>query len=328
MRMTQRIAFFIYPGFQQLDVSGPLTAFEIAERLRPGSYSWSIVAPGSKASQTITSTSGVPWVANPLPRLNGFDTLLIAGGEGVDDIITDRKCITWMSKAIKRSARVASVCSGSFLLAAAGALDGKVATTHWHRSKAFAEKFPKVKLDTDKIFVRDGNLWTSGGVCAGIDLALAIIAEDLGEKVARYTARMMVVYYRRPGGQSQFSELLEMEKPVGRFAELLDYVRSKLHERHSVNDLAEYACMSPRNFARAFLEETGNTPANAVERLRVETARAALESGSNSIQSLAASCGFGNTERMRRSFQRLLGISPSAIKRQLQPQSQQGSRLR
>ncbi len=323
--MTHRIAFFIYPGFQQLDVSGPLTAFEIAERLRPGSYSWSIVASNAGDAKTIASTSGVPWVAKTLPRKNAFDTLLIAGGEGIDEIITDQKIITWIKKAASTSARIASVCSGSFLLAAAGVLDNKQATTHWHRSKAFAQQFPKVKVDADKIFVRDGNVWTSGGVCAGIDLALAIIAADLGEKVARYAARMMVVYYRRPGGQSQFSELLEMEQAQGRFTELLDYVRGNLHKRHSVNDLAEYACMSPRNFARAFLDETGNTPANAVERLRVETERAALESGSNSIQALAESCGFGNTERMRRSFQRLLGISPSSIKRQPQPQSRLGS---
>jgi transcriptional regulator GlxA family with amidase domain len=324
--MAHRIAFLIYPGFQQLDVSGPLTAFEIAERLRPGTYSWTVVAHQTKSDQTIVSTSGVPWVAKPLPRLNCFDTLLISGGEGVDELIKDHKTVKWIKKAASSSARIASVCSGSFLLAAAGILDNKVATTHWHRSKAFAQQFPKVKVDADKIFVRDGNVWTSGGVCAGIDLALAIIAADLGEKVARYAARMMVMYYRRPGGQSQFSELLEMEQPQGRFTELLDHVRGKLHQRHSVTDLAEYACMSPRNFARAFLEETGNTPANAVERIRVETARAALESGSNSIQALAHSCGFGNTERMRRSFQRLLGISPSAIKRQPQPQSRLGSR--
>jgi transcriptional regulator GlxA family with amidase domain len=313
--MTHRIAFFIYPNFQQLDVSGPLTAFEIAERLRPGTYSWSIVSPLKKSEHTIKSTSGVPWVASSLPRKNGFDTLLIAGGEGVDELIRCKKTVAWIKKSSSGLARIASVCSGSFLLGAAGILDGKLATTHWSRSKQFKQQFPNIKVDADKIYVCNDNVWTSGGVCAGIDLALALIAADLGEKVARFVARMMVMYYRRPGGQSQFSELLEMDKPKGRFNGLLDHVRSHLHERHTVSSLAEFSCMSPRNFARTFLLETGNTPANAVERIRVESARAALESGSSSIQALALSYGFGSSERMRRSFQRLLGIAPSTIKR-------------
>jgi transcriptional regulator GlxA family with amidase domain len=313
--MTHRIAFFVFPDFQLLDVSGPLTAFEIAERVRRGTYAWSIISPQEKNEHTIKSTSGVPWVASSLPRKNGFDTLVVAGGEGVDKVIKCRKTVAWIKNASSGSARIASVCSGSFLLGAAGVLDGKVATTHWFRSKQFAQQFPKIKVNAEKIYVRDANVWTSGGVCAGIVLALALIAADLGEKISRYVARMMVMYYRRPGGQSQFSELLEMNRPQGRFNELLDHVRNHLHESHSVNSLAEFSCMSPRNFARAFLSETGNTPANAVERLRVEAARAVLESGNSAIQSLAQSYGFGSTERMRRSFQRLLGIAPSAVKR-------------
>jgi transcriptional regulator GlxA family with amidase domain len=200
------------------------------------------------------------------------------------------------------------------LLAAAGVLDGKTATTHWYRTREFRERFPQVTLDADRIFINDGQIWTSAGICAGIDLALALIACDLGDAVARRVAKQLVVYYRRPGGQSQFSALLDMSPSQGRFAALLGHVRSTLAERHGVADLAERVCMSPRHFARAFLAETGTTPAHAVERLRVETARAALESGTTSVQRVALSCGFGNSERMRRSFIRLLGVPPSALK--------------
>jgi transcriptional regulator GlxA family with amidase domain len=171
-----------------------------------------------------------------------------------------------------------------------------------------------VRLDSDRIFIKDGKIWSSAGVTAGIDLSLALIAEDLGEQVARRTAQQLVVYYRRPGGQSQFSALLEMERADGRFATLLDYIRGNLAKRLSVTDLARHSCMSPRHFARLFLAEVGVSPAKAVERLRVETARAALESGAQSNQLIARSCGFGNAERMRRSFLRSVGSTPSKLK--------------
>jgi transcriptional regulator GlxA family with amidase domain len=210
---------------------------------------------------------------------------------------------------------VTTVCSGTYLLATAGILDGKSATTHWSRTVDFGRKFPKVHLQPDRIFVKDGKLWSSAGITAGIDLALALIAEDLGEHIARQTARQLVVYYRRPGGQSQFSALLELERADGRFAALLDHVRGNLSRPLSVADLARFSCMSPRHFARVFRAEIGVSPAKAVERVRVETARAALESGVRSNQAIARSSGFGNAERMRRSFLRMLGASPSALRR-------------
>ena len=210
--------------------------------------------------------------------------------------------------------RIASVCSGAYILAATGLLDGRPATTHWTRSADFARRFPKVRLDADRIFVKSGKFWSSAGITAGIDLALALIAEDVGESVARKVAQQLVVYYRRPGGQSQFSTLLELERADGRFAPLLDYVRSNLTARLSVDDLAAQACMSPRNFARAFQSETGTSPAKAVMRLRAETARARLESGGHSVQVVAASCGFGDPERMRRAFVSLFGRPPSALR--------------
>jgi transcriptional regulator GlxA family with amidase domain len=210
--------------------------------------------------------------------------------------------------------RVASVCSGAYVLAAAGLLDGKAATTHWSRSADFAQRFPHVRLDADRIFIRDGKVWSSAGITAGIDLALALIAEDLGEQLARQTAQQLVVYYRRPGGQSQFSALLEMERADGRFAALLDHIRANLTKPLTVEELAHFSAMSPRHFARVFRAEIGVSPAKAVERLRIETALAALESGGQSNQLIARSCGFGSAERMRRSFLRVFGSSPSALK--------------
>jgi transcriptional regulator GlxA family with amidase domain len=207
------------------------------------------------------------------------------------------------------------VCSGTYILAAAGLLDGKLATTHWSRSSDFARKFPAVRLDADRIFVKSGKLWTSAGITAGIDLALAMIGEDVGESIARRTAQQLVVYHRRPGGQSQFSALLELGAAQGRFAPLLEFIRANLSQQLGVEALAARACMSPRHFARAFRAETGVTPAKVVERLRVDAARAALESGGRSVKDVARFCGFEDTERMRRAFQRVLRTSPSALRR-------------
>ena len=311
--MIRPVAFLVFPDFQLLDAAGPIAAFEIAERYRPGSYALRVVAvePGP-----VASSSGVCLHAAALGRANRIDTLVISGGNGSRAAAQCRATRRFVLACSKAARRVATVCSGTYVLAAAGLLDGKSATTHWSRSADFARKYPKVHLDPDRIFVRDGKLWSSAGITAGIDLALALIAEDLGERIARQTAQQLVVYYRRPGGQSQFSALLEMERADGRFAELLHHLRSNLTKRLSVTDLAHFSCMSARHFARLFRAEIGVNPAKAVERLRIEAARAALESGAQSVQLIARSCGFGSAERMRRGFLRVLGSSPSALKRQ------------
>ncbi|HEV8315547.1 MAG TPA: GlxA family transcriptional regulator [Burkholderiaceae bacterium] len=310
--MPHRIAVLVFPDFQLLDAAGPLAAFEVASRYRDGHYALHIVA--AQPPGLVRSSCGVAWAAVALPRASEVDTLLVAGGDGVDTAMADPRTRRFVQRCAARGARVASVCSGSLLLAATGLLDGKRATTHWCRSEQFARQFPQVRLEADRIYVNDGRLWTSAGISAGIDLALALIADDLGDRVARQVARQLVVYYRRPGGQSQFSALIEMDRSRGRFKPLLDHVRRHLREPHRVDDLAEHACMSPRHFARAFQAETGLTPAKAVEKLRVEAARAALESGAASVQRVAADCGFGDPERMRRSFQRLLGMPPSTLR--------------
>ena len=207
--------------------------------------------------------------------------MVVAGGDGTRAALHDERILAFVRRAAGRARRVASVCSGAFLLAEAGLLDGRRATTHWSRTGGFARRFPKVRLEPDRIYVRDGPIWTSAGITAGIDLALALIAEDLGEDVASRTAQQLVVYRRRPGGQSQFSALLELGPAGGRFGPLLGWARERLHEPLGVERLAEQAAMSPRNFARAFAAETGVTPAKAVERLRVEAARERIERAPN-----------------------------------------------
>jgi transcriptional regulator GlxA family with amidase domain len=310
--MARAITFLIFPDFQLLDAAGPIAAFEIAEWLRPGSYTPSIVAtePG-----LVRSSSGASMHARGLPAARRVDTLLVAGGNGTRPAALCERTRRFVRRCAVHSRRVVSVCSGSYVLAAAGLLDGRPATTHWSRTPDFERRFPNVRLEPDRIFTRSGKFWTSAGITAGIDLALALIEADLGEEVARRTAQELVVYHRRPGGQSQFSALLELERPSGRFAELVDHVRGHLRSRLDVDALARRAGMSPRHFARRFREELGMTPARAVERLRAETAHAALASGATSMHDVAVSCGFGNAERMRRSFLRVYGTPPSAVRR-------------
>ena len=311
--MPRHIAFLVFPRFQILDATGPIAAFEIADRHRPGTYALHTVAaiPGP-----VASSSGACLQASSYGRAGAVDTLIVSGGEGTSQAVLCLKTRRFVLGCAKRARRVASVCSGTYILAAAGLLDGRRATTHWSRTADFSRRHPEVRLEADRIFVQDGKFWSSGGITAGIDLALALIGQDLGEDIARRTAQQLVVYHRRPGGQSQFSPLLAMGRVDGRFGELLDHVRASLRNRLSVADLARMSCMSPRNFSRVFKEEVGVAPAKAIERLRVDAARAALESGNRSIRGVAEACGFGDPERMRRSFLRMLGSPPSALKRQ------------
>lgn len=308
--MTRKIGFLIFPDFQLLDAAGPLGAFEIAGRYVPGAYSLKVVAaqPGMVASSV-----GAGLGAEALDE--NLDTLVVAGGIGANKAAKTPAVKAYIQRVAARARRTASVCSGAYLLAEAGLLDGKRATTHWARSSELQKRYPKVRVEADRIFVREGPIWTSAGITAGIDLSLALIAEDLGEDVARQTAQTLVVYHRRPGGQSQFSALLEMGGQGGRFASLLDWMRERLDQPLTVDLLADHAAMSPRHFARAFAAETGMTPAKAVERLRLETARERVEASSEPIDRVAESVGFGDPERMRRAFLRAFGQPPQALRR-------------
>jgi transcriptional regulator GlxA family with amidase domain len=307
------IAFLIFDDFQLLDAAGPISAFEMPMRgMNPPPYAVSVIA---MRAGPVPSSCGVALTAEAIPRAARYDTLIVAGGVGTREAMADKRTLAFVKAQGTSARRICSVCSGAYVLAAAGVLDGKQATTHWRRTPDFRARFPAVKLDPDRIYTRDGKVWTSAGISAGIDLALALIADDLGEDVARKSAQELVVYHRRPGGQSQFSALLDIERAEGRFTELLAWARERLDEPLSVDDLAAQACMSPRNFARAFVAETGVTPARAVERLRLEAARERVEHSAEPIDAIAHDAGFGDPERMRRAFLRAFGQPPQALRR-------------
>jgi len=307
----RRIAFLLFDGFQILDAAGPLAAFEIAGRYCEGAYRLDVIAAeGGPIASSSTAT-----ISAGAFRAAACDTLIVAGGDGTRTAFRDQRILKFVRRAAERARRVTSVCSGAFILAAAGLLDGRRATTHWSRTAEFARRFPKVRLEADRIYVKDGPVWTSAGITAGIDLALALIAEDLGEDIAKRTAQQLVVYYRRPGGQSQFSALAELGRPDGRFGALVGWARERLDQPLGVEQLADRAAMSPRNFARVFTAETGVTPAKAVERLRLEAARERVEAGVEPIDAIATKVGFGDPERMRRAFLRAFGQPPQALRR-------------
>jgi transcriptional regulator GlxA family with amidase domain len=282
----------------------------------PGAYTLRVCAaePG-----LVTSSSGVALAAQRLPRPSQVDTLLVAGGGGADAACHDARLLGLLRSAAPRVARTASVCSGALVLAEAGLLDGKRATTHWCRVAQLKRQYPSVLVEPDRIWVRDGRLWTSAGITAGIDLALALIAEDLGTTVARDVARQLVVYAQRPGGQTQHSRLLDLGTGEGRFGDLHAWMRERLDGDLGVPALAARMKMSPRSFARAYVAETGVTPAKAVERLRVEAARALIETACPALDAVAERTGFGDIERMRRAFRRLYGTPPSALRRTAPP---------
>lgn len=310
--MPRTIGLYLYEDFQLLDACGPITSFEIAGRMANDAYRLTLL---SAKPGPVRSSSGVSLEAHAADDVGMLDTLIVVGGNGSRDAMRDRATIAFLSRAAGRVRRLCSVCSGAFLLAGAGALDGRRATTHWRRAKLFAELFPAVTLEPDRIHVRDGHVWTSAGISAGIDLSLALIAEDLGEAVARRVAQEMVVYYRRPGGQSQFSALADLAGEETQFAPLLEWIRAHLDQRLTIETLAAQAAMSPRNFSRAFTREMGLSPAKAVERLRMEVGRERVENSTAPIEQIAATLGFTDPERMRRAFLRAFGQPPQAMRR-------------
>jgi transcriptional regulator GlxA family with amidase domain len=310
--MTRTIAILVFPEFQLLDAAGPVTAFEEARNeTSPPAYRLRVMA---RVPGPVTSSSGVQLVTEDFTG-DPIDTLIIAGGWGTRAASACPETLAYVREVARRARRTTSVCSGAFILAAAGLLDGRRATTHWARAIEFARNYPRVHVEPDRIFIRDGAVWTSAGITAGIDLALALIAEDLGEAAAKRAAQQLVVYHRRPGGQSQFSALLEADRPGSRFSPVLAWARERLGERLSVERLADRAAMSSRHFARAFVAETGMTPAKAIERLRLEAARERVESSAEPIEGIAVHAGFRDPERMRRAFLRTFGQPPQAMRR-------------
>lgn len=305
----RRVVIVAFPGVQTLDVTGPAEVFRAASLIRPPGYEVTVAA----MEREPLATSTVSFV--PDARLDDcggpVDTLIVAGGTGTRAAQDDARLVDWIADAAARSRRVASVCTGAFLLAKAGLLDGRRATTHWAYCAAFARRYPAVTVEPDPIFVRDGNVATSAGVTAGMDLALALVEEDLGRDVALEAARHLVVFLQRPGGQAQFSaQLAAQVADRAPLRELQAWIPDNLDDDLTVPALARRACMSDRNFARAFRRETGMTPGAYVEAARVERARIALEAGDLPVEAIAHQAGFGTVETMRRAFRRRVGVSP------------------
>ena len=322
-RTTRRIVFVGAPGTEMLDLVGPLQVFarasEIFARQNPGTPSlYSVEVISASPQRSLMTNCGVRLTAHKTYReLRGkVDTLLVAGGSAIENDEVDPHVVRWLRKLCARVRRVGSVCTGAMLLARAGLLDGRRATTHWNWCEVLIRRAPRTEVDPDPIFVRDENVYTSAGVTAGMDLALALVEEDHGSRLALQVSRNLVLYLRRPGGQSQFSAALSLQmtdrKPL---RELEAWVLDNLNKALTVPVLAKRVAMSPRNFARVFIKEMKTTPAKFVERLRVETARRRLEESHNSMETIASECGFGNVNSMRNVFQRALKISPGQYRR-------------
>lgn len=316
----KRVVLLAFEDAQILDITGPLQVLGSANRAYGSSF-YEIVLAASRPGPFRTSL-GVNLIAEAGysdSLLRGIDTLIVAGGEGVDRAVRDKTLMSLLRKGARRARRTVSVCSGALLLAEAGLLKGKRATTHWSRVKQFSRAYPDTTLEPDAIYVRDENIWTSAGVTSGMDLALALVREDLGEEVALAIARQLILFVMRPGGQSQFSaHLSSTAYPRGKLAGLLRWIPEHVDEDLDVAALAARANMSERNFARTFVRETGETPARYLERARTDAARRLLTGSSLPLGVVAGRAGFGSEERMRRAFQRLLKTSPGAFRARFQ----------
>jgi transcriptional regulator GlxA family with amidase domain len=305
----KRIGVLVFPGFQILDLAA-IAAFELAN-LHAGRPVYQVELL-SEAGGMVTSSSGV---ATGSRRFGAgkFDTLLMTGALTIEP--TSEAMRRFLRAGLRNARRVASICTGAFGLAEAGLLDGRRATTHWAFAQALQQRHPAIKVQPDRIFINDGPVWTSAGMTAGIDLVLALVEEDMGVETARFVAKKLVVYHRRAGGQSQYSALLELAPKSDRIQQALAHARAHLRDALSVEELAEVAHLSPRQFSRAFKAETGQSPAQAVENLRVEAARALIDDGRLALGVVARETGFNDPERMRRAFLRTLGQPPQSVRR-------------
>lgn len=320
-RAPHRVTIVAFAPALLLDVTGPLEVFAVANGAaaragRPQPYVIELTAPAAGA---LATTAGIPIIAASLPsaRASASDTLLFAGGPGARAAAVDRALVRRLGALCERSPRVGSICTGAFALAATGLLDGRRATTHWAHFDEFAGLFPRVTIDRDALFVSDGKFHTSAGITAGIDSALALVESDLGRAAALEVAQALVVYLKRPGGQSQFSAQLAAEASADdpdRFAALARWMSAHLKHDLSVPALADRMAMSPRNFARRFAEAVRMPPARYVQALRIDAARRLLTDGGLSIDRIAARCGFASAEAMRTAFQRQLAVAPSAFR--------------
>jgi transcriptional regulator GlxA family with amidase domain len=304
-----KIAFVVSPGFQIMSLTA-MSVFEFAN-IAAGQPVYDVQLL-SEHGGPVANSLGFSMQTQPFGRMT-FDTVLVGGPTGVDPVTPGVQA--FLRLAGQRARRVASLCTGAFALAESGLLDGRRATTHWMYAREMAARFPAIRVEDDRIYIEDGPMWTSAGMTAGLDLALALVEADRGETVAREIARMLVMYHRRAGGQSQFSTLLDIAPKSDRIQRALSHAKGHLRNALSVEELAEAAALSPRQFSRLFHAETGRTPAKAVEHLRLEAARLMMEEGSHPIEVIAVETGFADRERMRRAFLRAFGQPPQAIRR-------------
>ena len=325
-RKSERlVAVLAFENVQLLDVAGPVQTFASANELvrDAGGAPFRIVV-ASRRGGVVRTSAGLPLLTMPIGRAFGeadIDTLMLPGGPGVHEVLKDHWITNWVRNKFSSSRRIASVCTGAFLLAETGLLKGRRATTHWKSCSRFQERYPDVHVERDPIYLRDGRIWTSAGVTAGIDLSLALIEEDLGRQVAMQVARHLVVFLNRPGGQSQFSAPLEAQAQAAvgnapnHFAPLHGWIAEHVADDLRVERLAEQAGMSARTFARIYAAKMGITPARMVEKIRVEAVRRNLEETDLPIKRIAALCGFGQEERLRRAFARQVGTTPADYRR-------------
>jgi transcriptional regulator GlxA family with amidase domain len=305
----KRVGVVVFPGFQILDMVA-ISVFELAN-LEAGQPEYEVEVISEQGGM-VRSSSGVEIATQPFGD-PAYDTVVVTGAMQIEPSSAGLRA--FLNDALAASRRTTSICTGAFVLAEAGILDGRHATTHWYHARELQRRFPDTRIDEDRIFIVDGTVWTSAGMTACIDLCLALIESDLGVEVSRAIAKKLVVYHRRTGGQSQFSAMLDLEPKSDRIQDALSYAKNHLREPLTVEQLADVAHLSPRQFSRAFRDETRQSPAKAIEALRVEAARAMLEAGRHSMDAVAAETGFIDTERMRRAFLRAFGQPPQAIKR-------------
>jgi transcriptional regulator GlxA family with amidase domain len=307
--MTRRIGLIAYPGFTTLDLTGPLDVFDIANAYVPGSYEMIVLAAKADPLPSEAGLNIVPHAT--LAKAPPLDTIMVPGGSGIRHAATVAPIVAFL-KARRRTRRVSSVCTGIYALGESGLLDGRRATTHWRFAADVARRFPKIALEPDAIYIADGNMFTSAGVTAGIDLALSFVEADLGGRVAMGVARELVVYLKRSGGQMQFSEPLRFQaRATDRFADLAAWMVGNLKKDLSVEVLADRAGLGARHFSRRFAQVFGATPAAYVEQLRLDAARKRLGQPNQTVDSVAASVGYASADSFRRAFERRFGVPPS-----------------
>ena len=313
--MARKVVIVGFPAVQALDVVGPHDVFTGASLLTGGGYE---VVVCSVDGQPVTTATGLAFLAAPLPDPSEpIDTVVLPGGGGVDDARSNGELVTWIKAVAGTARRIVTVCTGAFLAAEAGLLDGQRVTTHWAFAGRLARELPTIDVDPDPIFVHSSDtVWTAAGVTAGIDLALSLVEDDHGTEVAQTVARWLVLYLRRPGGQTQFAAPVWMPRAKRTsIREVQQAIEAEPGGSHSIGDLARRATMSPRHFTRVFTDEIGEAPGHYVERIRTEAARRQLEETDDTVVAIAARCGFGTAETMRRNFIRRVGISPDQYRK-------------